>query len=86
MLESKQHAHFRYFLDFDTATPVNDRIKKSLVDLIHLFCPEDTTDSLDYRSKNMLVPVENRTRSILKMVVLVAVSIALSLLISQLGN
>lgn len=86
MLESKQHAHLRYFLAFDIPNPINDRVKRCLIDLILLFRPEDTTDSLDYHQKKMTFPQVNRTRSIIKAVVWVAVSIALSLSIGQLGN
>jgi len=86
MLESKQHAHLRYFLAFDIPNPINDRVKRCLIDLIHLFCPEDTTDSLDYHQKEMTFAQANRNRSIIKAVVWVVLSIALSLSIGQLGS
>ena len=86
MLESKQNAHLRYLLDFDIPNPINDRVKRCSVDLINLFRPEDTTASLDYHQKEMIFPKDSEIRSTIKVVVWVAVSIALSLVIGQLGN
>jgi len=86
MLESKQHTQLRYFLDFDIPNPINDRVKRCLVDLINLFRPEDTTDSLDDHQKEMIFPKDSKTGSTVKAVVWVALSIALSLVIGQLGN
>lgn len=86
MLESKQHAHLRYFLACDIPNPINYRVKRCLIDLIHFFRPEDTTDSLDYQQKEMTFPQVNRTRSTIKAVVWGILSIALSLSIGQLGS
>ena len=86
MLESKQHAHLRYFLAFDIPNPINDRVKRYLIDLIHFFRPEDTTGSLDDHQKEMIFPKDSKPRSTIKAVVWVVLSIALSLSIGQLGS
>lgn len=77
MLESNQHVHFGYLLDFSIPNPINDRVKRGLKELLYLLRPEDTSGAMGF-------PETNRTHSTIKVVLWVAVAITLSLAIGQL--
>lgn len=84
MLETKQHSVLGNFLDFQIHNPVPDLLKKWVGELILLVSPQDTTDDTDKEIKISENQTGN-TRGIIKVLFLVAISIAVSVALGQLN-
>lgn len=84
MLESKQHTHLRYFLDFYIPNPINDLVKRCLMELVYFFLPEDTTDNVGCRQNEVNCLEVSGNRSTFKVVLWVVVSITFALAVGQL--
>jgi len=84
MLESKQHAHFRYFLDFYAPNPIHDLVKRYLRKLTYFFLPEDTTDHAGSWPSETNSLETTRNSSTFKVALWVVVAIAFTLAVGQL--
>ena len=73
-----------YYLNFSVHTSVNSLVKRGMGDLAYLFLPEDTTDNIDRKGKDSIILVKNSSRSTVKVVFWIVVSITISLVLGQL--
>ena len=84
MLESNSYTQSWYCFKFNVPNSINVLMKRGVEDCIFLFLPEDTTEKADHRHSDCINIGVNMIRSTVKVVFLIAISVAASLAVGQL--
>ena len=84
MLESSSFTQSWYCFKFYIPNSINELMKRGVQECIFFFQPEDTTEKADHRHSDCISIGVDNTRSTVKVVLWLAISVAATMAVGQL--